>query len=130
MSKTEREREEGRDGGSQNRGTRRSGLQWAHNCVLLTPLVPSTKQTYRLLLVWEDNVPMESLNHEQCLAQRSRPFPQDLIRLHGDDGTQGKDERVDILHVEVVGCHSVRHRIVGEALKKREMKMALKKLCF
>ena len=85
--------------------------------------------THRLLLVWKDNIAMESLHHEQCLAQRSRSFPQDLIRLHGYDGTEGKDEGVDILHVEVVGCHGIGDGIVGEALRKKDMKITLRELC-
>ena len=56
---------------------------------------------------------MEGLHHEQGLAEGARAFPQDLVRLHGDDGTEGKDEGVDVLHVQVVGRHGVRDRVVG-----------------
>ena len=42
--------------------------------------------SHLFLLVWIHNVAVECLYHEQCLAQCARPFPQDLIRLQGDDG--------------------------------------------
>ena len=45
---------------------------------------------------------MRSVSHRVPL-----PFLRDLVRLHRDDGAQGKDEGMDVLHVEVVGSHCV-----------------------
>lgn len=84
-----------------------------------------------LLLVGEDDVGMESLHHQQGLAQRPGALPQhlqetagsadpgqptqgsgpgqrvarwatDLVGLHGDDGAQGEYEGVHVLHVQIV----------------------------
>ena len=74
--------------------------------------------THSLLLVGEHDVSMEGLYHEQCLAERPRALPQYLVWLHRDDGAQGKDERVDILHVEVVGGYGVRYRVISHTLRK------------
>ena len=74
--------------------------------------------THSLLFIREYDVAMECLYHEQGLAERPRSLPQHLIRLHGDDGTEGKDERVDVLHVEVVRCHGIGHRVIGQTLGK------------
>ena len=72
--------------------------------------------THSFLLIGEHNVAMEGLHHKECLTEGTRAFPQYLVWLHGDDGAQGKDEGVDILHVQVVGCHGVRDRVVGKTL--------------
>ena len=61
---------------------------------------------------------MKRLDHEQRLTQCPRPLPQ---HLHGDDGTEGKDEGMDVLHVEVVGCHGIRDRVVGQTLVRKEV---------
>ena len=66
-----------------------------------------THTTHTLLLVGKDNAAMEGLDHEERLTQSATPLPQDLVRLHRDDGAQGKDEGMDVLHVEVVGSHCV-----------------------
>lgn len=58
--------------------------------------------THSLLLIGEYDISMEGLDHEQCLTERARPLTQHLVRLHGDDSAKGKDERVDVLHIEVV----------------------------
>ncbi len=59
---------------------------------------------------------MEGLHHEQCLTQRAGALSQNLVWLHGDDGAEGKDERVNVLHVEIVGGYSVGYGVVGQAL--------------
>ena len=74
--------------------------------------------THSFLFVGEYDVSMEGLYHEQCLTESPRALPQYLVWLHGDDGAKGKDERVDVLHVEVVGCHGVRHGVIGQTLRK------------
>merc|ERR1719319_221473 len=63
----------------------------------------------RLLLVRENYVGVESFNAEKSLTQCSRTFSQNLIRLHRNDGAESVAERVDILHVEIVGSHSIRN---------------------
>ena len=68
------------------------------------------------MLVGKDDVSMESLHHEQSLAECTRALPQHLVRFHGDDRAEGKDKRVHIFHVKVVRCHGIGYRIVGEPL--------------
>ena len=63
---------------------------------------------------------MKGLHHEQGLTQRSASLPQHLIWFHGNDGAQCKDERMDILHIQIVGGDCVRYRVVGEALWSME----------
>ena len=76
--------------------------------------VPGTSKesTHRFLFVGVDDVAMESLYHQQSLAERPGALPEHLVRLHGDDGAQSKYERMDVLHVEIVGGHRVRYRVV------------------
>ena len=52
---------------------------------------------------------------EHC-SYRCKEIGSYLIRVHGDDGTESKDEWVDVLHVEVIGGHSIRHRVVCQNL--------------
>ena len=59
---------------------------------------------------------MEGLHHEQCLTESAGALPQHLVRFHGDDGAQGEDERVDVLHVQVVGCHGIGDGVIGQPL--------------
>lgn len=92
-----------------------------------------------LLLVGEDDVGMEGLHHEQRFTQRAGALTQhldvtktkcqddqpvvgivwksaghaNLIGLHGDDGAQSKDEGVNVLHVQVICGHGIRHRVGG-----------------
>lgn len=73
---------------------------------------------HRLLLVREDDVPMEGLYHQQRLTECSRALAQHLVWFHGDDGAESKDERVNVLHVQVVCSHCVRHRVIGQALRR------------
>ena len=74
--------------------------------------------THRLLFVGEDDIAMKSLHHEQCLTESPRPLPEYLVRLHGNDRAESKDERVDILHVKVVGCHGIGYRVIGQPLAR------------
>jgi len=39
-----------------------------------------------------------------------------LIRFHGYDGTESKYKGMNILHVEVVGCHGIWHRVISQYL--------------
>ena len=61
---------------------------------------------------------MECLYHEQRLTECPRPLPQDLVRLHWDDRAKGKDERVNVLHIEVVGRHGIGYRVIGQTLRR------------
>ena len=61
---------------------------------------------------------MEGLHHEEGLAECPRSLPQHLVWLHRDDRAKGKDERMNVLHVEVVGCHGVGHRVISQPLGK------------
>ena len=81
-------------------------------------LYSNASKTHSLLFVGEDNVSMECLHHEQRLTQCARSLPQDLVWLHGDDRAKGKDERVNVLHVEVEGCHGVGYRVIGQTLRR------------
>mmetsp|Transcript_45059 Transcript_45059/g.73440 ORF Transcript_45059/g.73440 Transcript_45059/m.73440 type:complete len:1173 (-) Transcript_45059:33-3551(-) len=71
----------------------------------------------RDLFVGEDDVLLVRLHHQQRLAARARPLPQHLIRRHGDDGAQGEDERVDVLHVQIVRGHGVGDRVRRHVLR-------------
>eukprot|EP00906_Rhabdomonas_costata_P026495 RCo037720 len=53
-------------------------------------------------LVGKDDVLLERLDHQKSLAARSRALPKNLIRRHRDDRAQREDERVHVLHVQVV----------------------------
>lgn len=48
----------------------------------------------------------------QLFAQQANLFFSEcthLIRLHWDDGAQGKNERVHIFHIHVIGGNSIGH---------------------
>lgn len=60
---------------------------------------------------------MECLDHKKCLTECACPLPQDLVRFHRDDGTEGKYEGMDVLHVEIVRGHGVRHGVISHALR-------------
>ncbi len=62
--------------------------------------------------------PQNPDEHVLCRAQAQRLKDPDLVRGHGDDGGEGEDERVDIGHVEVVGCDSVGHGVSRHRLRR------------
>ena len=59
------------------------------------------------LLVGEDDVGLEGLDHQQRLAQRSRAFAQHVVGVHRNDVAQREDERMHVFHVQVVGRDGV-----------------------
>jgi len=56
-------------------------------------------------------------HHQQRLTQRPRSLPEHLVRVEGNDVAEREDERMDVGHVEVVGRHSVRDRVLSENLR-------------
>ena len=85
--------------------------------IVAVALINLATPTYSLLFVWKDNVSMKGLDHEQSLTECAWALPQNLIWLHRDDSAEGKDERMNVFHIEVVSGHSIRHRVVRESLK-------------
>jgi hypothetical protein len=55
--------------------------------------------------------------HKKCFTQRATPFPQDVIRIQGNDVAQRKDERVDVFHVEIIRGNSIRNGILRQNLR-------------
>ena len=72
------------------------------------------------LLVRADDVGVVCLDHQQRLAERPRALAQHLVWRHGDDGAEGEDEAVHVLHVQVVGRHRVRDRVRRHELRLLE----------
>lgn len=50
------------------------------------------------------------------LYVRTGALPQHIVRVHGNDVAQRKNERVDVFHVQVVGSHRIGDRVVGQLL--------------
>jgi hypothetical protein len=69
------------------------------------------------LLIGHDNVGVVRCVHQQRLAKRARALAQHVVRRQWNDGAQSKDERVNILHVQIVGGHCVGHGVVGQLLR-------------
>lgn len=68
------------------------------------------------MLVWHDDAGRVRFGHQQRLAQRPRTLPQDIIRIQGNDCAQGKDERMDVLAVQVKSGNGIGNGVVGEGL--------------
>lgn len=74
--------------------------------------VPLVELRKRLdVLVGADNVLAVSLDHEERLAERAGALVQHVLGPQGNDGTEGKDEVVDVGLVEVEGRDGVRHGV-------------------
>ena len=56
--------------------------------------------------------------HTSCIDNRLLNMTH-LIWLHWDNSTQGKDEWVDILHVQIIGCYGIRDGVVGKDLERQ-----------
>mmetsp|Transcript_5173 Transcript_5173/g.15419 ORF Transcript_5173/g.15419 Transcript_5173/m.15419 type:complete len:397 (-) Transcript_5173:1153-2343(-) len=69
------------------------------------------------VLVREDHLCMESLVHQQGLAQRAGAFAEDIVGSVWDDRAQCEDEIVDVFHVQVIRRDRVRDRVCRQLLR-------------
>ncbi len=68
------------------------------------------------LLIREDYPAGVGFSHEEVFAESATALPEDLIREHGDDGSKGEDEAVDVLHIEEVSGHCIRNGVLRQSL--------------
>lgn len=68
------------------------------------------------MLVWNQDAGFRGFDHQERLAQRSRPLPQNVIGIHRDYVTQRKYERVYMLDIQIVRRECIGHGVLGKNL--------------
>lgn len=61
--------------------------------------------------------------HKELLAQRAGALSQHIVRTHRDDRAQRKDERMHVLHVQIVRGNGIGHRVGRKHLRLRGGKL-------
>ena len=72
------------------------------------------------LLVRANDVSVVCLDHEQSLAQGTGTFAKDFVRRERNNRRQRKDERVHVLHVQVVRTHGI-----GNGIRRHHLRVTL-----